>query len=82
MDQEPQRAEAVARATRARSARPATVTLSRTALAISAAAFPGPLSVPGNHPGPPAATQGCTPDSAPRVKPGNTPPARPVRGRP
>jgi hypothetical protein len=71
-----------ARATRARSARPATVTLSRTAMAISAPAFPGPPRVPGNHPGPPAATQGCTPDSASRVKPGNTPLARPVRGRP
>jgi hypothetical protein len=71
-----------ARATRARSARPATVTLSRTALAISAPAFPGPPLVPGHRPGPPAATQGCTPDSAPPVKPGNTPPARPVHGRP
>jgi hypothetical protein len=29
----------------------------------------------------PAGTQGCTPDSAPRVKPGNKPPARPVRCR-
>jgi hypothetical protein len=40
------------RATRARSARPAIVTLSRTALVISAFAFPGPPRVPGNHPGP------------------------------
>ena len=40
-----------ARATRARSARPATVTLSRTALAISAPAFPGPPPRPGKPPG-------------------------------
>jgi hypothetical protein len=39
------------RATRARSARPAIVTLSRTALVISASAFPVPPRVPGNHPG-------------------------------
>src|ERR1700730_2507638 len=39
------------RATRARSAPPAIVTLSRTALVISASAFPGPPRVPGNHPG-------------------------------
>jgi hypothetical protein len=39
------------RATRARSARPAIVTLSRTALFINASAFPGPPRVPGNHPG-------------------------------
>src|SRR6266516_7798110 len=38
------------RATRARSARPAIVTLSRTALVINASAFPGPPRVPGNHP--------------------------------
>jgi hypothetical protein len=60
-----------ARATRARSARPATVTISRTtALATSAPAFPGPPRVPGNHPGPRPGTRGCTPDSAARVKPG------------
>jgi hypothetical protein len=39
------------RATRARSARPAIVTLSRTALVINASAFPVPPRVPGNHPG-------------------------------
>ena len=60
-----------ARATRARSARPATVTLSRkTALATSAPAFPGPPRGPGNHPGPQPATRGCTPGSAAPVKPG------------
>ena len=36
---------------RARSARPAIVTLSRTALVINASAFPVPPRVPGNHPG-------------------------------
>ena len=60
-----------ARATRARSARPAAVTLSRkTALATSAPAFPGPPRGPGNHPGPQPGTRGCTPGSAARVKPG------------
>ena len=60
-----------ARATRARSARPATVTLSRTAaLATSAPAFPGPPRSPGNHPGPQPGTRGCTPGPAARVKPG------------
>jgi hypothetical protein len=39
------------RATRARSARPAIVTLSRTALVINASAFPVPPRVPGNHQG-------------------------------
>jgi hypothetical protein len=48
-----------ARATRARSGRPATVTLSRTtALATSAPAFPGPPRGPGNHPGPQPGTRG------------------------
>ena len=60
-----------ARATRARSARPDAVTLSRTtALATSAPAFPGPPRGPGNHPGPQPGTRGCTPGSAARVKPG------------
>jgi hypothetical protein len=44
-----------ARAIRARSARPATVTLSRTALAISAPAFPARPAPPGTIPGPPLA---------------------------
>ena len=44
--------------------------------------LPRPAPRPGKPPRAPAGTQGCTPDSAPRVKPGNTPPARPVRGRP
>ena len=70
------------RATRARSARPAIVTLSRTALVINTSAFPGPPRVPGNHPGRRRAHRDALPDSAPGVKPGNTPPARPVRGRP
>ena len=60
-----------ARATRARSARPDAVTLSRkTALATSAPAFPGPPRGPGNHPGPQPGTRGCTPGPAARVKPG------------
>ena len=71
-----------ARATRARSARPATVTLSRTtALAISAPAFPA-RPAPGKPPGTAAGHTGCTPDSAAPRQARNTPPARPVRGRP
>jgi hypothetical protein len=53
-----------------RSARPATVTLSRTtALATSAPAFPA-RPRPRNRPGPRPGTRGCTPGSAARVKPG------------
>ncbi len=60
-----------ARATRARSARPATVTLSRTtALATSAPAFPGLTRGPGNHPDRSRAHGGCTPGPAARAKPG------------
>ena len=62
-----------ARATRARSARPASVTVSRTASpAISAPAFPAALA-PGNHAGRRTDTPGCTPDSAAHVKPGHAP---------
>ena len=44
-------------------------------------AFPaGPR--PGNHAGTLGWAGECTPNSAAHVKPGNTPPARPVRGRP
>jgi hypothetical protein len=51
------------RAARARSARPASVTVSRTvAPAITAPAFPAAL-VPGNHAGHGADTPGWTPDS-------------------
>jgi hypothetical protein len=61
-----------ARATRARSARPASVTVSRTTRpAISAPDFPAALT-PGNHAGV-GRTQGYTPDSAPNVKPGHAP---------
>jgi hypothetical protein len=58
----------------------ASVTLSRTAvLAISAPALPARL--PREAPGRRSGTQGSTPDSAAHVKP-ETPPVRPVRGRP
>ncbi len=62
-----------ARASRARSARPASVTVSRTASpAISAPAFPA-RPHPGNHAGRRADTPGWTPDSAANVKPGHPP---------
>jgi hypothetical protein len=62
-----------ARATRARSTRPATVALSRAAaLAINAPAFPARPAVPENHPEPLAGSPGSTPDSAAHVKPGNS----------
>jgi hypothetical protein len=58
-----------ARATRARSARPATVTLSRICgPAISAPAFPG-RPAPGKSPGRWADARGCTLNSAAHVKP-------------
>ena len=70
-----------ARATLARSARPATVTLSRTAgPAISAPAFPG-RPAPGNHRGR-QAEHGNARSTQRRTSSRNTPPARPVRGRP
>jgi hypothetical protein len=66
-----------ARATRARSARPATVTLSRTAaLAISAPPSRRPAPVNSR-----ADIAGYTLDSAAYVKPEHAP-TRPVRGRP
>jgi hypothetical protein len=75
-----------ARATRARSARPATVTLSRTAaLATSAPAFPARPASPGTIPGPPLGTREYTLHSPARVKPGNTRrrgPSVAVRGKP
>jgi hypothetical protein len=62
-----------ARASRARSARPASVTVSRTARpAITAPAFPA-ARIPGNHAGRRADTCGCTLDSAANVKPGHPP---------
>ena len=70
-----------ARATRARSARPATVTLSRTtALAIRAPVFPA--RVPGNHPEPPAGHTGMHARLGGPRQVRKRPPARPVRGRP
>jgi hypothetical protein len=56
---------------RAHSARPATVTLSRTtALATSAPAFPGSPRGPGNHPGPQPAHGHARPARRPASKPG------------
>lgn len=43
---------------------------------------PRPAPRPGKPPRAPAGIRGRTRDSTPRVKPGNTPPARRVRGRP
>jgi hypothetical protein len=60
-----------ARASRARSSRPASVTVSRTAPVISATALPCPHR-PREVSGPSGGrTQGCTLDSAARVKPGH-----------
>jgi hypothetical protein len=80
------------RAARARSARPASVTLSRTAtLAITAPALPG-RPAPGKPAGQRADAGTCTLSSAANVKPalglrrtlvrGPSVPAAPVRGRP
>ncbi len=71
---EPSSPSANARASRARPARPASVTVSRARPAISAPAFPA-ARAPGNHAGRRADTAGCTLDSAANVKPG-TPPER------
>jgi hypothetical protein len=80
-----------ARATRARSASPASVTLSRTA-APPIRPPPSRPARPGGAPGTAADTDGCTLSSAPHVKPrpprargpqaGTYAPTRPVRGRP
>jgi hypothetical protein len=62
-----------ARASLARSARPASVTVSRTAApAISAPAFPAALA-PGKSRGPAGGHNACTPDSAANVKLGTPP---------
>ena len=71
----PSTSETNTRAARARSARPASVTVSRTvAPAITAPAFPAAVA-PGNYAGRPADTPGWTPDSGANVK-ARAPPER------
>ena len=69
------------RAIRARSARPATVTLSRTAVPPSAHP-PSPPVRPGEAPGPPGGYTGDARSTQRRTSSRNTPLTRPVRGCP
>jgi hypothetical protein len=70
-----------ARATRARSARPASVMVSRTAPASAQPPFPARTD-PGKFPGRRAGAHGDARSTRRRASSRDTPPARPVRGRP